>query len=147
VATIFNESAIAAEPAVNGAARQHLLTKDRVSGTRILLDRLTLRPGGEARLAVPAQGLAWFQILEGEAALAQDTHRATLTDAHVAFLPPGYTATVTSKAAAFCSMAKFPTPPASIPELQKVHPHSVWSTAHASRCSIPSTTRASAFIW
>jgi hypothetical protein len=48
VATIFNESAIAAEPAVNGCARQHLLTKDRVSGTRILLDRLTLRPGGEA---------------------------------------------------------------------------------------------------
>jgi quercetin dioxygenase-like cupin family protein len=97
VATIFNESAIAAEPAVNGGARQHLLTKDRVSGTRILLDRLTLRPGGAARLAVPAQGLAWFQMLEGEAALGQDTHRATLTDAHVAFLPPGYTATVTSE--------------------------------------------------
>jgi len=97
VARIFNESAIAAEPAVNGGARQHLLTKDRVSGTRILLDRLTLRPGGAARLAVPAQGLAWFQILEGEAALAQDTHRATLTDAHVVFLPPGYAATVTSE--------------------------------------------------
>ena len=97
MATIFNESAIAAEPAVNGGARQHLLTKDRVPGTRILLDRLTLRPGGAARLAVPAQGLAWFQILEGEAALAQDAHRATLTDAHVAFLPPGYTATVTSE--------------------------------------------------
>jgi quercetin dioxygenase-like cupin family protein len=97
VATIFNESAIAAEPAVNGGARQHLLTKDRVSGTRILLDRLTLRPGGAARLAVPAQGLAWFQILEGEATLAQDTHRGTLTDAHVVFLPPGYAATVTSE--------------------------------------------------
>jgi quercetin dioxygenase-like cupin family protein len=97
VATIFNESAIAAEPAVNGGARQHLLTKDRVSGTRILLDRLTLRPGGAARLALPAQGLAWFQILEGEATLAQDTHRGTLTDAHVVFLPPGYAATVTSE--------------------------------------------------
>jgi quercetin dioxygenase-like cupin family protein len=36
-------------------------------------------------------------MLEGEAALAQDTHRGTLTDAHVAFLPPGYTATVTSE--------------------------------------------------
>ena len=64
LATIFNESAIAAEPAER-RARQHLLTKDRVSGTRILLDRLTLRPGGEARLAVPAQ-VAWFQMLEGE---------------------------------------------------------------------------------
>ncbi len=97
MATIFNENTIAAEPAVNGGTRQHLLTKDRVSGTRILLDRLTLRPGGAARLAVPAQGLAWFQMLEGEAALAQDTHRGTLTDAHVAFLPPGYTAAVTSE--------------------------------------------------
>jgi len=97
VATIFNESAIAAEPAVNGGAPQHLLTKDRVSGTRILLDRLTLGPGGAARLAAPAQGLAWFQILEGEATLAQDTHRGTLTDAHVVFLPPGYAATVTSE--------------------------------------------------
>ena len=42
---------------------------------------------------MPAQGLAWFQVLEGEAVLAHDGDRATLTDAHVAFLPPGYSAT------------------------------------------------------
>ena len=66
MATIFNESAIAAEPAGNGAARQRLLTEARVPGTRILLDRLTLAPGGEARLAVPAQGLAWFQMLRAK---------------------------------------------------------------------------------
>jgi quercetin dioxygenase-like cupin family protein len=122
VATIFNESAIAAEPAVNGAARQHLLTKDRVSGTRILLDRLTLRPGGEARLAVPAQGLAWFQILEGEAALAQDTHRATLTDAHVAFLPPGYTATVTSQSGGVLLYGEIPDAASLDPRITKSPP-------------------------
>ena len=96
MATIFNEDAVAAEPSDNGTARQRLLTGERVAGTRILLDRLTLEPGGTARLSVPAQGLAWFQMLAGEAVLAHDGGRATLSDAHVAFLPPGYSATLSS---------------------------------------------------
>ena len=45
MATIFNENAVAAEPADNGTARQRLLTGERVAGTRILLDRLTLAAG------------------------------------------------------------------------------------------------------
>ncbi len=49
-----------------------------------------------AGLAVPAEGLAWFQILHGEAVLAHDGEHLTLTDAHVAFLPPGYSATISS---------------------------------------------------
>ena len=77
MATIFNESVIAAEPTKSGTARQRLLTEERVSGTRILLDRLTLAAGGEARLAVPAQGIAWFQMLEGEAVLAHARTPAT----------------------------------------------------------------------
>jgi quercetin dioxygenase-like cupin family protein len=96
MATIFNESTIAAEPVGNGTARQRMLTQERVSGTRILLDRLTLEPGGVVGLAVPAEGLAWFQMLQGEAVLAHDGERLTLTDAHVAFLPPGYSATISS---------------------------------------------------
>ena len=96
MATIFNESTIAAEPVGNGTARQRLLTEQRVAGTRILLDRLTLEPGGVAGLAVPAQGLAWFQILQGEAVLAHGGERLALTDAHVAFLPPEYSATILS---------------------------------------------------
>jgi quercetin dioxygenase-like cupin family protein len=96
MATIFNESTIAAEPVGNGTARQRMLKHERVLGTRILLDRLTLEPGGVATLAVPVQGLAWFQMLQGEAVLAHDGERLTLTDAHVAFLPPGYSATISS---------------------------------------------------
>jgi quercetin dioxygenase-like cupin family protein len=97
MATIFNESTIAAEPADNGTSRQRLLTQARVPGTRILLDRLTLAPGGTAHLSVPAQGLAWFQVLEGEATLvAQGGTRTTLTDAYVAFLPPGYAVALAS---------------------------------------------------
>jgi len=47
MATIFNESGIAAEPAQSGASRQLLLTQERVSGTRVLLHRLTMAPGGD----------------------------------------------------------------------------------------------------
>ena len=108
MATIFNESEIAAEPTERGAARQRLLTEKRVSGTRILLDRLMLAPGGEASLAVPAQGLAWFQMLQGEAMLAHDRERQTLTDAHVAFLPPSYAATISSSRSAVLLYGEIP---------------------------------------
>ena len=100
MATIFNESVVAAEPAERGAARQHLLADARVPGTRSLLDRLTLAAGGEARLAVPARGLAWFQMLEGEAVLAHGGGHQALSDAHVVFLPPGYAATISSSGGA-----------------------------------------------
>jgi quercetin dioxygenase-like cupin family protein len=93
MAIIFNESTIAAEPAGHGAARQRLLTGERVPGIRILLDRLTVQPNGEVRLNVPTRGLAWFEVLQGEARLGDDQ---PLTDAHVAFLPPGYVAAIAS---------------------------------------------------
>src|SRR5450759_1227516 len=108
MATIFNESEIAAEPAQRGAARQTLLTDARVPGTRILLDRLTLAPGGEARLAVLAQGLAWFQMLQGEVVLAHDGERQVLTDAHVVFLPPRYAAAVSSSRGAVLLYGEIP---------------------------------------
>jgi len=90
MAAIFNESAVAGEPAGKGVTRQHLLTQARVPGTSILLDRLTLGPGGEARLTVPATSVAWFEVLDGEARLTHGAIRETLSDAHVAFLPPGF---------------------------------------------------------
>jgi quercetin dioxygenase-like cupin family protein len=108
MATIFNESTIAAEPADRGATRQHLLTGARVPGTRILLDRLTLDPGGETRLAVPARGLAWFQLLEGEAMLARGADRQSLTNAHVVFLPPSEVVTVSSDRGAALLYAEIP---------------------------------------
>jgi len=122
MATIFNESGIAAEPAERGVARQHLLTEKRVSGTRILLDRLTLAPGGEASLAVPAQGLAWFQMLQGEAVLAHDGERQALTDAHVAFLPPSYAATISSLRGAVLLYGEIPDAVSLDPALAKNPP-------------------------
>ncbi|MGA2566301.1 MAG: cupin domain-containing protein [Pseudolabrys sp.] len=122
MATIFNESAVAAEPAVSGAARQRLLTEERVSGTRILLDRQTLAPGGAASLTVPAYGLAWFQVLEGEAMLAHGGGRETLTDAHVVFLPPGYSITLSSRGGAILVYGEIPDAVSLDPALTKTPP-------------------------
>jgi quercetin dioxygenase-like cupin family protein len=92
LATIFNQSVVAGERAGPGATRQRLLTAARVPGTAILLDRITLAQGGEMPLGVPASSVAWLQVLDGEVRLGQDT----LTDAHVAFLPPGFSADLRS---------------------------------------------------
>jgi quercetin dioxygenase-like cupin family protein len=108
MATIVNEDAIAAEAAERGAARQHLLTAARVPGTRILLDRLTLAPGGQVRLAVLACGLAWFQMLEGEAVLAHGGDHQALTDAHVVFLPPSCAVTISTSHGAVLLYGEIP---------------------------------------
>jgi quercetin dioxygenase-like cupin family protein len=95
VATIFNESTVAAEPEGKNARRQSLLTQDRIPGTCILLDRLTLDPGGETALTVPATSVAWLQVLDGEAVLAYGA-ALSLSEAHVAFLAPGSTVNLTA---------------------------------------------------
>src|SRR5664279_1961333 len=66
MATIFNENTVVAEPDSHGAKRQRLLTEARVPGTGIHLDRLTIGPGGEARLTVNSTSVAWIQVLDGE---------------------------------------------------------------------------------
>ncbi len=90
MATIFNQSSVAGEDAGPGVRRQRLLTDARVPGTAILLDRLTVAPGGEMPLTVAAGSVAWLQVLEGQAELIHGESREMLTEAHVAFLPPGF---------------------------------------------------------
>ncbi|HTQ82585.1 MAG TPA: cupin domain-containing protein [Pseudolabrys sp.] len=107
MAIIFNESAVAAEPEGAGVIRQHLLTDARVSGTRILLDRLRLATGGTTQLKVPAPSVAWLQVLEGEATLAAEG-RHSLTQAHVAFLPPGFAGTIASSQGAALLYGEIP---------------------------------------
>jgi len=92
LATIFNQSSVGGEPDGTGVRRQHLLTDARVPGTAILLDRLIVEPGREARLTVPAGSVAWLQVLEGQVELIHGESRDMLTDAHVAFLPGGFAA-------------------------------------------------------
>ncbi len=121
MATIFNESTIAAEPSGNGASRQPLLIDSRVPGTRILLDRVVLAPHGELRLQVPPRGLAWFQLLQGQARL-HDHDGSKLTDAHVVFLPPGFSTTLSSAEGAALLYAEIPDAASLDPEFLKNPP-------------------------
>jgi quercetin dioxygenase-like cupin family protein len=96
MALIVNEQSVAGEAAGQGARRQTLLNGERVPGTAILLDRLSLSAGGQMQLSVPSGSIAFLQGLEGEARLSGAAGETTLTPSHVACLPPGFTASLTS---------------------------------------------------
>lgn len=97
LAVTFNESYIAAEAFGRGVRRQRLLTEARVAGTSILLDRLTIEPRAALELEVSAKNLAWFQMLEGDAALELPEGDEPLSKAHVAFLPPRFRCRLASR--------------------------------------------------
>ena len=147
MAVIFSESRVAGVPAGKGATRKYLLTETRLPGTGILLDRLTLGPRGEARLTVPATSVAWLQVLGGELLLTQGCNRQTLSDAHIAFLPPGFCADVKSERGTALLYGKIPHASRFDPSFTQSPRRSGSPTGRASRCSIPSMTRASASIW
>jgi quercetin dioxygenase-like cupin family protein len=94
MAVSFNESTVAAEPAAPGVHRQRLLTSGRVPDTRVLLDRMTLAAGTRLELNIPAQDVAWFQVLEGEAVLRHTAGAEALGHAHIVFLPPEFSGTL-----------------------------------------------------
>ena len=146
MAVTFNENSIAAETIAAGVTRQRLLTEARVKGTNILLDRLTLAAGAELALDVPAGNLAWFQILEGEAALAHAGGANELTQAHIVFVPPSFKGTLRTKTGATLLYAEVPDAARFDAGIRRsIRRRCAWSTGRANRCSIPSTTRASAF--
>ena len=100
------------------------------------------------RLTVPATSVAWLQVLDGEALLAHGDSRQTLSDAHVAFLPPGFSAAMPSAGGAALLYGEIPDAARFDPGFSsKTRRRSGWRTGRASRCSIPSMTRASASIW
>jgi quercetin dioxygenase-like cupin family protein len=108
MATIFNESSVPGEPLGTAASRQHLLTAARVPGTAILLDRISIDRGGNFPLSVPATSLAWLQVLTGAVELAGADGAQTLTEAHVAFLPPGFAARLSAPAGAALLYGEIP---------------------------------------
>jgi quercetin dioxygenase-like cupin family protein len=108
MANIFNESTVAGETAGPGAQRQRLLTAARIASTRILLDRLSLIPGGTAALAIPAHSLAWLQMLDGAAVLAHGGVRQALSSTHVVLLPPGLSVSVSSEGGATLLIGEIP---------------------------------------
>ena len=73
-----------------GVMRQALITKDRVGSDFIQLDRLTFESGTSTEVRVAETDLAWFQILEGTAALNGSEGHHKLNDSNVTFLPPKF---------------------------------------------------------
>ena len=122
MAIVVNESAVAAEPFGVKVKRQRLLTEERVRGTHVLLDRWTLGPGASAQLEVPAGNLAWFQMLEGDAAFTLPGGEARLTSAHIVFLPPRFKGSLASRAGAALLYAEVPDAGRFDPEFSKNPP-------------------------
>jgi len=112
---VFNEAARAAKPTDIGVTRQRL-TVERAKSASVLLERITLAPGGTMQFNVSPKSLAWMQVLDGSATFhAYYTDR--MTDVNSAFLPPGFNATLTtSKGAALLH--------AEVPDFMQVHPGS-----------------------
>jgi quercetin dioxygenase-like cupin family protein len=108
MALVINLESVAAAPFGAGVTRQRLLTEERVPGSRVRIDRWMLAPGASVPLEVPAGNLAWFQILEGEAAFMHAGGEERLSSAHIAFLPPRLRGTLASRAGAALLFAEVP---------------------------------------
>ncbi len=113
MAICFNESTVAREPAGTSAERQRLLTRELLPGTNILLDRLTIAAGGATEISVGADDIGWFQMLDGGLDFTctgggPEAMNGQLSDAHVAFLPPGSRTILRSVAGATLICASVP---------------------------------------
>lgn len=117
MAVHFSEASVAAEPFGVRASRQRLLTRERVAGTRVLLERWTLGANATAPLEVPAANLAWLQMLDGEATLISAGGETALSASHVVFLPPRFRGTMTSEGGATLLGAEVPEASAIDPRL------------------------------
>ena len=94
----INQSSIPKHTIDTGITQQPLLTQ-RIKGAAIRLEMLTLAAGATRKFDAPAQSLAWFQMLAGEARLsAVDIDPLSASSSVV--LPPGYPATLSTKTGA-----------------------------------------------
>ena len=108
MAVTVNESSVAAEPVSAGVTRQRLMTTASNKNTSVLLDRVTIAAGATHALHIPAGNLAWFQVLTGAAVLKHAGGEQAITDAHVIFVPPSFSGTLTSPAGAALLFAEVP---------------------------------------
>ena len=108
MAVTVNEDTVAAEAVSAGVTRQRLMTTASNKNTSVLLDRITLAAGAAHAMHIAAGNLAWFQVLDGAATLTHAGGTLELTTAHVAFVPPGFNGTLTSKDGAALLFAEVP---------------------------------------
>ena len=108
MAATFNERSVAAETVAAGVQRQRLLDRGRVAHTRIFLDRLSLSPRASTALDVANADIAWVQVLHGSATLKSGDADAALDEKHIAFIPPGFTGTLSTPSGAVILCATVP---------------------------------------
>jgi len=108
MAVTVNESSVAAEPVSSGVTRQPLMTTASNRNTSVLLDRVTIAAGATHRIDIPAGNLAWFQVLTGAARLNHAGGEQGITEAHVIFVPPSFSGTLTSAQGAALLFAEVP---------------------------------------
>ena len=108
MAVHFNEDSVAAESFAVGARRQRLLTRERIPGTNILLERWTLGPGSAVEISVAPGELVWCQMLEGAATLTGPGGGHDLTDSHLFFLPPQFRGMLASSGSSALLHARVP---------------------------------------
>jgi quercetin dioxygenase-like cupin family protein len=104
----LNVHDVAPETTAPGVQSRSLLSSKTVPDIKFQLDCIGLAVRTAFDLAVAANDLAWFQVLEGEIALAHAGREQRLTEAHVVFLPPGFRGSVRTEAGASLLLALVP---------------------------------------
>ena len=87
---LFNHDEVQGTTVGDGVVSQSLIDPERVGSDFVRLDRWTIDAGAAAEIRVANTDLAWFQLLEGAAILEGSEGEHAMTDANVAFLPPGF---------------------------------------------------------
>ena len=104
----LNVHDVSPETTAPGVQRRSLLSRKTVLDIKFQLDCVELAARTALDLAVAGSDLAWFQVLEGEIALAHAGREQRLTEAHVVFLPPGFRGSVSTAAGASLLLALVP---------------------------------------
>jgi hypothetical protein len=104
----FNENTVVARPESAGVEQQQMLTRERVSDTNLLLDRLTLSADASLRFKPAPKSLAWFYLLAGEAQLEALYYRDRMSEGHSALLPVGVDALLSTGTGASLLYAEIP---------------------------------------
>lgn len=104
----LNVKDIAPQTTAPGVQRRSLLSRDTVPDIKFQLDCIGLDARTTFNLAVAANDLAWVQVLDGEIAVFHAASEQRLNDAHVVFLPPGFSGSVGTEAGASLLFALVP---------------------------------------
>ena len=108
MATVFNERDVQSESFGTNALRARLITKERVKGTNILLDRWTLLRDASIDLSVSSGNLGWIHILDGEITVKHAGSEEGLGKSHTAYFPSAFRGSLCSSAGAVLLYVEVP---------------------------------------